>query len=221
MRTLSILLCGMCAATLLAQGQAAQNQAAPAASPQPPAASAAKSPQGIAPVWDVKATLVEVASHAERLLPVLDQIDSKEWLARGASETYIEQLQSCKVQCKAIADTAKDLARQPERLSAALELYFRLHTLDTMLTSLQEGIRRYLNPAVADMLAAVAAEKSDKRQGFERFLVELAATREQQLLVMDAEAQRCRGNLSRQTPNIPQPCVTRTPATKKSTGRKK
>lgn len=183
MRLPSLLLCALCAPALFAQQ--------------------AQAPVGMAPVWDVKATLLEVSAHAERLLPVLDQIDAKEWMARGASETYSEQLQSCKEQCKAIAETSRELAKQPEKLAAALELYFRLHALDNMLVSLQEGIRRYQNPAVADMLAAVAAEKSDKRQGFERFLVELAATREQQLVVMDAEAQRCRGNLSRQMPVIP------------------
>jgi hypothetical protein len=116
------------------------------------------------------------------------------------------------VQCKAVAELARDLGRQPEKLSAGLDLYFRLHALDMMLVSMQEGIRKYQNPAIADMLAAVAAEKSGQRQGFERFLIELAAQREQQIVLMDNEAQRCRGVLSRQAPVIP-------PSSK--TGRKK
>jgi hypothetical protein len=156
--------------------------------------------------------LQEVAAHAERLLPVLAQINAKEWVERGASETYADQLQSCQVQCKAVAELARDLGRQPEKLSAGLDLYFRLHALDMMLVSMQEGIRKYQNPAIADMLAAVAAEKSGQRQGFERFLIELAAQREQQIVLMDNEAQRCRGVLSRQAPVIP-------PSSK--TGRKK
>jgi hypothetical protein len=178
------------------------------------AALGAQTPQqaGIPPVWDVRAMLQEVAAHAERLLPVLAQINAKEWVERGASETYADQLQSCQVQCKAVAELARDLGGQPEKLSAGLDLYFRLHALDMMLVSMQEGIRKYQNPAIADMLAAVAAEKSGQRQGFERFLIELAAQREQQIVLMDNEAQRCRGVLSRQAPVIP-------PSSK--TGRKK
>lgn len=182
----------LCACAAVLYGQAAQ-------------------PAGIAPVWDVRKMLQEVAAHAERLLPVLNQIDAKEWMARGASETYADQLESCKVQCKAVAEIAQDLGRQPERLSGSLDLYFRLHALDLMLVSVQEGIRRYHNPAVADMLAAVAAEKSADRRGFEQFLIDLAAQREQQIVLMDNEAQRCRGNLSRQTPAAPANSV-RTPA---------
>ncbi len=67
-----------------------------------------------------------------------------------------------------------------------------------MLQSLVEGIRRYQNPALADLLAGVAAEGGTDRERFQQFIVKLASEREQMLGIMDHEAQRCRSILSNQ-----------------------
>jgi len=48
-----------------------------------------------------------------------------------------------------VADTARTLSRNPEKLTANLELLFRIGSLDRMLASLGEGVRKYQNPAVA------------------------------------------------------------------------
>jgi hypothetical protein len=175
----------------LCAGPVAAQQPAP-----PPAAS-------VAPVWDVRVVLEDLARHAERLLAVLQQIDGKAWSEQGASETYAAQLRSCLEQATALAQGARQLALKPEVLSAGLELYIRITSLDNMTHSLEEGIRKYQNPAVAELLAGVAASGSRNRDQFQRYLVELASEREQQLSVMDREAQRCRGILARQPVEIP------------------
>ena len=158
----------------------------------------AQQPAGMAPEWDVRVILNELAAQADRLQPVFNQIDAKAWVAKGASETYSVQLESCKAQARALAGGARALAQKPDVLPAALELYFRMQGLDHMIGSLMEGIRRYQNPAVAELLAGVAAEGGANRERFLRFLLDLAAEREQQFSVMDREAQRCRGMLARQ-----------------------
>jgi len=168
-----------CAAALYGQAQPAQ---------QPPA--------GLEPDWDIGVILQEMSAHAGRLLPVLDRIDVKAWLEKGASDTYAAQLQSSKDQARAFADGARDLARDPEKLSASLELLFRIQGLETMLGSLEEGVRKYQDPAVAQTLASLAAENGQNRDRFQRYIVNLAAEREQQFQVMDREAQRCRGILT-------------------------
>src|SRR5215510_7494657 len=94
--------------------------------------------------WDIRAILQEMSEFTVQLAPVLDQIDVGTW--KGASETYAEQLQSSKDQSRAFGDGAKVLARKPDVLSKALELYFRLNALETMLGSLQEAVRRYQSP---------------------------------------------------------------------------
>jgi hypothetical protein len=168
-----------CAAALYGQAQPTQQQ-----------------PAGLEPDWDIGVILQEMSAHAGRLLPVLDRIDVKAWLKKGASETYAAQLQSGKDQAKAFADGARELARNPERLSASLELLFRIQGLETMLGSLEEGIRKYQDPALAETLASLAAENGVNRDRFQKYIVDLAGEREQQFQVMDREAQRCRGILT-------------------------
>ena len=165
--------------------------------PQPTAQTATA---GLEPAWDIAPVLQEMGNHASRLLPVLDQVDMKAWVAKGASETYAAQLQSSKDQAKALADGARALSRNPEKLSASLELFFRIEALETMLASLEGGIRKYENPALAQLLEAVNGENGANRERFRRYIVNLAAEREQQFYVMDREAQRCRGILTPAAP---------------------
>ena len=167
---------------------------------------------GLEPTWDIAVVIQEIGANASRLGPELDKVDAKAWVAKGASETYLEQLDSGKQQARALADGAKALARNPEKLSASLELFFRMEGLSTMLGSLEEGIRKYQGGQTAQSLAEVYAEGGANRERFRNYIVNLAAEREQQFEVMDREAQRCRGSLMAQPP-------AKTPAN--TTGRKK
>jgi hypothetical protein len=155
---------------------------------------------GLEPTWDIAVILQEIGSNASRLGPELDRIDAHVWVAKGASETYLEQWESCRQQARALADGAKELSRNPEKLSASLELFFRMEGLDTMLGSLQEGIRKYQGAQAAQTLAGVYAEGGANRERFRGYIVNLAAEREHQFEVMDKEAQRCRGTLMAQPP---------------------
>ena len=145
--------------------------------------------------------LQEVGNNAASLLPALDQVDAQAWIAKGASETYLAQLDSSKQQALALADGARALARSPEKLSASLELYFRLAALETMFGSLQEGMRKYQGAEAAQSLATLYAQGGANRERFRRYIVNLAAEREHQFEVMDREAQRCRGTLMAPTPS--------------------
>src|ERR1039458_8629931 len=96
--------------------------------------------KGIEPDWDIRPVLKEIAAHAQRMVPVLEQI----------------------------------------------------------VFSIEEGIRKYWNPAVADLLNSQMAENGANRERFQRYILDLAATHEQECAVMDHEAQRCRGMLAKQ-----------------------
>lgn len=158
---------------------------------------------GLTPEWDIRAVLKEIAAHAGRLLPVLDQAAPEQWVAKGAAETYVAQWKSSKAQAQALSGDALELAKNPEKLSAALQVFFRMQSLEFNLNSLASGIRRYQNPAVADLLAGVAAENGANRERFQRYIVDLAAQREQEYQIMDHEAQRCRESLAKQPPPKP------------------
>jgi hypothetical protein len=160
----------------------------------------AKAPAGLEPAWDVAVILQEIGANAARLLPELDKVDARGWVAKGASDTYVEQLESSRQQAKALSDGANALARNPEKLSSSLELFFRMEGLGTMIGSLEEGIRKYQGAAAAQALAGVYAEGGANRERFRSYIVNLAAEREQQFEVMDREAQRCRGTLMAPSP---------------------
>jgi len=165
--------------------------------------SAEKQPAGLEMDWDIAATLQAISAHEEKLLPMLEKIDVYAWVEKGASDTYLAQLQSSKVQARALSESARMLAASPQRLSASLELYLRINTLETMLTSLQEGIRKYQGPADAMALASLEAQDSGSRERFQRYIVELAGQRERDLEVMDHEAQRCRAIVTQAAPPKP------------------
>ncbi len=177
----------VCAAALLSVLMAAAQP--PQAAPQQPPSSS----PGLEAEWDIAPVLLEIGEHSGRLLPALERIDARAWVEQDASETYAELLQTAKDQTRVVGDTARELARNPERLASSIDLFIRLQSLDVMLLSLEDGIRRYQTPAAAQALAALVAQNGPSRERFQRYIVSLASARERELAVMDREAQRCRG----------------------------
>jgi hypothetical protein len=171
------------------------------------AAFAQQASQGTPAEWDISKVILGISEHATRLLPIVQQIDVKPWTEKGAShvtaQAYARQLENAKVQVKAVADSAQTLARTPAKLSAAIELTYRLQSLESLMRSLGEGIRNYHNPATADLLIGVLTENGANRDRLQQYVVDLAVEKETECAVADQEAQRCRGFLSRQTPAPP------------------
>ena len=163
----------------------------------------AQDPAGLQPDWDIGVIVGEMSAHATRLLPTLDKVNARAWVAKGASETYPAQLQSSKDQARAIARDAEGLRRNPEKLSKCMELYFRIDGMEQMIHSLVEGIRKYQDPALATELASQSAENGANRNRFQAYIVSLASQQEQECAVMDQEAQRCRSVVATQPPPKP------------------
>jgi len=189
-RSLRGLLLFLCAAAAVAQTNSTLSGPAGTLPPAP----------GLEADWDIAPILQQLSAYAGRLTPALDRLDPGEWASKGASETYLRQLQSSKEQARALADQAKGLMRNPQKLSACLEVLFRIQGLDVMLASLVEGARRYQSPSEAAQLEALAVQDGVYRDRLQGYIVNLAVEREHDLDVMDREAQRCRG-LVTQTPS--------------------
>jgi hypothetical protein len=158
---------------------------------------------GVATPWDTSPMIASLSTQAARLKPILDQLTPKEWVAKGAPDAYIAQWKGAEDELGFLTDSAKALQKQPERLTLALDTYFRLQSLELRLNSLVEGVRNYQNPAVGDLLIGVAAENSANRDKLRQYITDLAVTKEQEFEIADKEAQRCRGTLSKQTPSKP------------------
>ena len=176
----------LCVGTVLAQT---------ATAPKPKA-----TPQGLPEEWDVRTFLQGLKTHAQRLKPILDQIQPETWISQGAPEQYVTQWKTCQNELGYLLQLTDSLSKQPERLPLALDTYFRMQSMDVMLGSLLEGIRKYQNPAVAEIVQSVMNENSGNRERLQEYLHELATEKEQEFQIADREAQRCRGNLMRETP---------------------
>ena len=155
----------------------------------------AQSPQQL----EMKQILEDLSTQSKRLIPILEQIDPNVWVtAKGAPDTYIRQWHNSIDQLKALIADTNELSKDPERLPFALQTFFRVQNLQVMLQSLVDGIRRYQNSALADLLAGVAAEGGTDRERFQQYIMSLATERDQMFGIMDHEAQRCRSILSNQ-----------------------
>jgi len=165
------------------------------------ASSALGQPAGIAPPWDVRQNATTLAAHAKRVQPVLEQLKPSDWVSQGAPASYVAQLGTTRVQLQALVDSSANLAADPEKLTTALEVFFRLESLEDLLRSLSAGVRRYQNAALADLLDSLFTEGAASREKLRQYILELAADKEQALKIMDQEAQRCRGLLVRQPPS--------------------
>lgn len=147
---------------------------------------------GVMPEWEIKQSLASLAGQTQRLQPILEQIRPQDWTAQGAPEAYLDQWKSLRAEIQHLRRNTDSLVRQPDRLALTLEVFFRLQAMESMLDSLGQGVRRYQNPALADLLQGVVTETAPGREKLRQYLVDLAAAKEEELRIADQEAQQCR-----------------------------
>jgi hypothetical protein len=162
---------------------------------------------------DVSAAAKSIAERSAHLKPMLDEVHPPEWVAKGAPETYVSQWNSLKEQNQAIASDMAVIARNAEAkqndavqaatLGPLLQALFRVHRFDGDLEGLRGAIRRYQNPALADLIESVAEGGERGVETLQRYAVQLAADKDRQLDVVDKEAQRCRALLAAQPVSRP------------------
>jgi hypothetical protein len=129
---------------------------------------------------------------------MLEEIKPAEWVGKGASETYIDQHKSVQAEMGYLVRTAGDLKLKPESLTLTLQLFLRLQSIESLLHSLIEGVHRYQNPALAELLKSTMLDNDKHGIRLREYLVELVETKEAEFRIADEEAQRCRGALIRQ-----------------------
>lgn len=148
--------------------------------------------QGVASEWDARKLIDALSMQAEHLKPIMDQVQPTEWLSKGAPDTYVAQWNSAQAQLKYLIGSSEAFSRNPERLTLGLETYFRMQSVEAVLGSLTEGVRKYQNPALASIMQSVIAENSANRDRLRQYLQDLAKQKEDEFKVADREAQRCR-----------------------------
>ncbi len=94
--------------------------------------------------------------------------------------------------------TAQRFSQKTESLPLGLDFYYRLEALEWTARSLNEGAKKYADPALAGKLSFLLGTNFDNRQRLRDYLRDLAADQEQNFKIADAEAQRCRGMISKE-----------------------
>jgi hypothetical protein len=156
-----------------------------------------QAPQSVTAPWDSSARIAELSDQASRLKPLLEQLTPQEWIARGAPQAYLTQWQDARQELEYLTAAAAQFAKQPERLTAALDTLFRLQALEWRLESLVEGVRKYHNPAVGDLLLGVLRSNSANGDGLRAYITDLAEQKDQEYRIVEQEAQRCRVEINR------------------------
>ena len=166
---------------------------------QAPAA-ATQTPVGAAPDWDQRPRIEKLGKDLTVLKPILDRIDPGTWTVEGGPDAYQRQHRAC---LQGLSDVQNVIARwsaQPDRLSLMLETLVRIENLNLQAVSLSQGIRRYQNPAIADLLDSVLASLAGSLEWLRSQSLEMAQQREKELDVALKEAQRCRTQLLQPRP---------------------
>lgn len=154
------------------------------------------------------AIATEIAQRSEHLKPMIEEVHTADWLAKGAPEAYIGQWRSLAEQNQAIQADMTGIAQHPDAMQEAsleqiMRALFRLHRFDSDLDALLNSVRRYQNPALADLIESVAAGDQKSIEKLQQYVLDLANEKERELDVENNEAQRCRSTLAGQPPVRP------------------
>jgi len=150
--------------------------------------------------WDVSKSVSELAAQVAQLKPLLAGLTPQDWVQKGAPEAYVAQWQGAQQELGYLDQTARALEKQPEQLTAALDVYFRLQAVEWRLESLSEGARRYQNPAAGDQLAEAVGADATKRDQLRQYITDLATQNQLEFAVVEREAQRCRDEQNKLPP---------------------
>jgi hypothetical protein len=167
---------------------------------------------GVAAAWDARAMLKGLVEQTQRFKTVVDQLNAGDWVAKGASETYARHKQVVEQQVSYLNSVSNQLYQNPERLPLALDVLFRLQSIETFTASLSEGAMRYQSQDLAANLQMLLDQNAGLRSRLREYVMDLSATKETEYAVAEKEAQRCQAILNR-NPLAPEP--KRGPAAKK------
>jgi len=156
-------------------------------------------PAGVIGAWDAASQVRALAQRAKGLEPVLAEVKPEAWIAKGAPEAYVRQLQSTQLEMRNLVASADRFARRPEQLSAALDTYFLMQDMEQLANSLAEGVRKYQSGELADQLVQALVANGLDREQLRSYILDLARMSEQEFQVVNEEAQRCRATISRQS----------------------
>jgi hypothetical protein len=156
--------------------------------------------------------LSALAAAVREMQPLLGRVDAKIMSENGAPDAYIQQVRSVQNAIQGLLAASDQLAREPEKLPLALDVYFQMERMELLLGSLRDGIRKYQSPDLADMIAQSLSKDIVHRDRLRQHITDLAELHDQEFQIANEEAQRCRGTLTRQpVPAASKPAASSSP----------
>ncbi len=153
-------------------------------------------PASVPSEWDIRKLLQGLDVQAQHLKPIIEQLQPDTWISKGAPHTYQVQWNAARAELSYFLSSDEALARQPDRLTLALDTYFRMQAMEFTLGSLMEATRKYQSPALAEQMQTVISENGSNRDQLRQYMQDLAAQKEQEFKIADSEAQSCRAALA-------------------------
>lgn len=150
---------------------------------------------GMMPGWEVREMAEELVANGESVAQILDNVRPKEWIQDGAPEAYVQQHESLQKDLESMVLSAQSLARDPERLSYAVDTFLWLDRFHSMTASMSAGVRRYQSAPVSDLLDAATGKSAGAIAQLKQYMRQLAVATEQHMEIADSEAQRCRAEM--------------------------
>jgi hypothetical protein len=167
------------------------------------AATLAAQTEGVMPIWEVQKAGSELEKHTKVIEGLLEQYRAEEWVKGGAPGVYVEQLKQARQYNSYVNQQARELTRDPEKLSLVLDLIFRLEHAHSLLQSVTQGMSLHQNAAVAALTYAELSRNSTIGQQLKQYAYQLTLDREKEWEIADREAQRCRESLAKRPPSAP------------------
>jgi hypothetical protein len=151
--------------------------------------------------WDNSPHARELSEQAARLKPLLDQLTPQDWVAQGAPDTYVSQWMTAKQELEELTNAAQKFEQQPQRLTSAIDTYFRMQSLEWHLESVIDATRKYQNQQLGDQLLSTLRSSSGYRDDLRQYILELSSRKEQEFSIMTRDAQMCREQLTENPPS--------------------
>ncbi len=154
-----------------------------------------QSAEGLTPRWEIEAAAVELEENVATIQKILEQVRPKEWIQDGAPDVYLSQYDEVLKDVDYLGRSANALERFPDKLSVVVDTFLWLDRSHSMIESLGEGVRKYQNSAVADLLDSARSRNDGVMDKLKDYMRQLAVHTEQEWSVANDEAQRCRAEL--------------------------
>ncbi len=156
--------------------------------------------EGMIPRWQVEDLASGIVKNVETAQKVVRALRPEVWVAKGAPEVYTEQHSTLLHEMQQVKLAAAALARQPERLTYAVDAFLWLDRVEALIGSVSGAVRRYHNSAIADLLDSARNRNADGIALLKQYTRQLAAHMEESMEVAHREAQRCRSAIISRPP---------------------